>query len=297
MDKLRIFSRKTQTFEIQATGEKVRGRKGFAVNRDSASFEKTAKEWSTAEPHLQKSRTKLQLLLSKKKDLFEDVSNDPIALRIIGLEYRGNGGRAYKVITRRGYVFDFREEPLLEAITTVGIGKDGYLKGEYVWVVVGSQMRLVRVDSTEHKIFLQREENKTLKKIPNKDLKVGCVYHFGIDNHRLFMGWAHHQGEPNRKKGVWYPIEDVKDLPELLANFEEKLDLHSLIIQPTMTIVKVHSGPHLFEGVFIDEIREKAISKIDAMYFSHCSYMFRSLCTLTPRKEPIVIDPRLSDYF
>jgi len=59
---------------------------------------------------------------------------------------------------------------------TSGAGEGGILRGSFVWGMNGTQMRIVLVDSPLHKEFLDGTLLKGLKKISNKDLKVGHIY-------------------------------------------------------------------------------------------------------------------------
>ena len=196
---LRIFSRKAEEFTIAATGEVVKARKAFAVQRDSKS--KTAENWAKAIPWLAPQLDRLQILFEEDADIYEDVPNTPMKnLRLVSIEYRNRGGRAYKVVTEDGYIYDFREDPLVDVITTVGIRPGGYLNGEYVWA---SGPRLIRVGSNEYKQHVEASQRKKADKISNKDLVPGCIYEMESGQKVVFWGWVHSDEAPRRKKGLW----------------------------------------------------------------------------------------------
>lgn len=105
----------------------------------------------------------------------EEVDNIPIKNVVItGLEKRGNGGRAYKVIVNDKYYVDLREDVLLECMLSSGITPGGKLNGEYIWAKVGSEMKLVRVNSG---LYHELVKNTLLTDVPKiKKLEIGRVY-------------------------------------------------------------------------------------------------------------------------
>lgn len=77
-------------------------------------------------------------------------------LVIIGLEERGNGGRAFKV-TYPGdnSLFDVREDQVLQAMINHGIQKGGILGGEWVWAMNHTQIKCYLVDGVEYQNMLR----------------------------------------------------------------------------------------------------------------------------------------------
>lgn len=95
------------------------------------------------------------------------------------LEYRGEGGRAYKVINKDDMTyFDLREDQLLQGILKHGISAGGKLNGEWVFAMVGYQCKCMLVDGEEYAEALEKDsrpiEQKT--KMSMKALKVGDIY-------------------------------------------------------------------------------------------------------------------------
>ena len=109
-------------------------------------------------------------------------------LRIVGLEVRGNGGRAYKVVDENGFYFDLREDALMEGMINAGIEKGGYLKGEYVWGKIGSQTKIIRKDSVLYNNLVENNTIKDLKIIPKKDFKIGGIYYGKNKARYLYLG-------------------------------------------------------------------------------------------------------------
>ena len=79
------------------------------------------------------------------------VDNIFTDVKIVTMDFRGNGGRAYKVVINGKYYCDFREDILLDCILNEGIGKGGVLKGSFSWMKYGQHTKLVRVGSKLHK--------------------------------------------------------------------------------------------------------------------------------------------------
>lgn len=103
--------------------------------------------------------------------------NTPMSkLKLIGLDYRGNGGRAWKVMDENQHYFDLREDVLLDLSRTVGISPGGYLNGEYLWGKTSSEMKLIRIGSELHNALLKSLERKSLPKIGAKEFLPGHFY-------------------------------------------------------------------------------------------------------------------------
>jgi hypothetical protein len=117
--------------------------------------------------------------------------NDPIkGIKIVSLEIRSEGGRAYKVITPDDYYFDVREDVLMDAMIEAGISKGGIMNGSYVWAKVGSAMKLVRVGSLLHDALIAATADRTLKKLKYGELQVGHVYKGKGAKCYLFLGYV-----------------------------------------------------------------------------------------------------------
>lgn len=96
----------------------------------------------------------------------ETIENDPYPmLTLVGLEIRGEGGRAYKVVTPDGYLVDLREDVLLECMFRNGVtkgrkGEPPTLKGPFQWVVNGTQMKLALVHAAREGDLTDSQINK-----------------------------------------------------------------------------------------------------------------------------------------
>jgi hypothetical protein len=147
--------------------------------------------------------------------------------RVLGFERRLKGGRAFKALLPDGYWVDMRDSVLLDAISTEGVSPGGFLNGEWIWAVIGSERAIVRVGSLVHKLALEGTARRTMKPISAKKLVVGGVYKTKGNKTFVYLGLAdfytfdseltedrksythvhiHHKSEP-----VWYERYDFLD--------------------------------------------------------------------------------------
>jgi hypothetical protein len=117
-----------------------------------------------------------------------EIDNTPRKYRIVNLESRGNGGRAYKVADDENRYFDLREDVLLDAMLEVGIEPGGKLAGEYVWGRVGAATKLVRVGSELYDNILEVSFRKTIKPFKASELEIGGVYASKSGTTAIYLG-------------------------------------------------------------------------------------------------------------
>lgn len=110
--------------------------------------------------------------------------------KIVNLEIRSEGGRAYKIISPDGYYFDLREDVLLDTMLKCGIKEGGELVGEFLWAKVGSQMKLIRHGSLLHDRLVEATERGSAKKIGVSNLQVGGVYRSKGTKQGIFCGFV-----------------------------------------------------------------------------------------------------------
>jgi len=178
--KLFVALRRPIDVVIKPEKTKVKVLPAFVVPANSTNFVRSANGWRRQ--HIYGSR-------EQSEGTSFTINNDPISgLRVVGLSRRSGGGRAYKVICPPNHLVDLREDVLLDAIYNTGIDVGGKIKGEFVWSVNGSQMRLIRVGSLEHAELSTCEDLKGLKRISMKDLKVGSIYRGITGPPQLFLG-------------------------------------------------------------------------------------------------------------
>jgi len=112
-------------------------------------------------------------------------------VRILDLDRRSQGGRAYKIIIKvedgHEFICDLREDTLLDVIKNKGIHAGGKLNGNFSWVMVGSQCTLIRIDSDIWKEAESQMVAKSQKIIPKKSLEFGHLYSSSGGNFAIFI--------------------------------------------------------------------------------------------------------------
>jgi hypothetical protein len=135
------------------------------------------------------------------------LDNTPLKnVRVIGLDIRGNGGRAYKVLIDDKYYVDLREDVILETILTVGIQAEGKLNGEYVWGKNGAQLKLIRVDSELHQQYIKgTTDRKTYSEIKGADIVPGGCYLMKSGTKKIYLGrFKHFKHEYDHDQGNYF---------------------------------------------------------------------------------------------
>jgi hypothetical protein len=106
-----------------------------------------------------------------------DVLNEPFRLKIVTLEIRDEGGRAYKVCAEIGnfknLFFDLREDVLLDCIFEIGIKKGGEINADFIFARIGSEMKPIRVGSLLHDKMI---EATNFNKKEKCELVIGGMY-------------------------------------------------------------------------------------------------------------------------
>lgn len=208
----------------------------FCSDADNEKTIETGKYWANQRCTQWDYETKKQVQTAQVG--MKTMENKPISgLRVLSLEHRGQGGRAYKVVTPDGFYFDLREDILLDTMKTDGVAPGGILNGQYIWARVGAEMKLVRKDSELFRALLEASERSILSSIPSKQLKVGTVYETKSGERGLFLGfvdfWDYKLTWPNGKdthfnrrqiqyRSQQYGNGNKPDLPTVTRTFHKK---------------------------------------------------------------------------
>lgn len=161
----------------------------FCSDSDNEKTLATGRSWADQKCWVWDYNTRTQT----QKATVQEISRENLpmeGLRVITLEHRGNGGRAYKVITQDNFYFDMREDILLDLMRTEGIAPGGILNGKFLWARVGSEMKLVRIDSPLYEALLEAGERAVMSTVSIKALKVGNVYETKKGERGLFLGFV-----------------------------------------------------------------------------------------------------------
>lgn len=119
-----------------------------------------------------------------------EVPNDPIeAVEIIGLDHRGRGGRAWKVLISNAYYVDLREDVFLECLVNGPGVEDGMLKGPFIWASSGNGLKLTRHNSRDHKKAVVMQERSPCR-VKKSELVVGGIYETVAGTQGTFLGYV-----------------------------------------------------------------------------------------------------------
>jgi hypothetical protein len=154
-----------------------------------------------------------------KNKKYTEVVNDNIPLytyQIVDLEYRSEGGRAYKVILNDDHNFyvDLREDVLLDCIRDRGIAANGYILNGLIWAVLGSQTRLVMYGGSYYNEIVDSMKIRSTKTVPKRDLTVGNIYQDSKKDLWIYLGIV--DNHETYKKNPNYTYGNDRYLPVIL---------------------------------------------------------------------------------
>ena len=235
----------------------------FACDSDSKSMKVAGEKW-VHNYGVWNTNTK-KYDYNQQIQIYEENNTAQNGYKIVDLEVRSEGGRAYKVITPHGYKVDLREDVLLDTILCVGILKGGILNGKYLWSQVGSQNKLVRLDSFLYKEILESAKRAKIEKVSKKDLESGRIYENVKGEKFVFMGrvnnahvYRKHSGGCSNQYG-YGAICDC-DLSAYKDNMQLWMCLPSYDLNwknfSTQLEWSKYIGDHYF---FIDTIKDKKV--------------------------------------
>lgn len=246
----------------------------FAVDNENENRKKTAYEWARC--YDRQTHTYLEPVVSIRP-------NTPISgVRICDLESRDEGGRAYKVIMPNNELYDLREDVLLDAIYELGIAPGGILGGEYLWAVVGSQMKLIRNNSRLHKKLIETGELKKITtKIGAKEWVPGDIYNGKNNEPKMFLGWVDGiefkenyyragkgQYEAFKRKPLWLGIApkniDVNPFEKMFEEFKNNHVYGCHLERPTNLVTKL--GHYDIPENFFEELHSTGIRSFEEAY-------------------------------
>lgn len=137
-----------------------------------------------------------------------EVDNVPFSgLKIVTLEIRDKGGRAYKVMGNIGGIpniyFDMREDVLLDCLFNGNLKKDGEVSGQFIFARIGSQMKPIRIGSHLHSKMVEAT-NIDARGVCS--LEVGGVYESKNGDRAVYLGeyWTYDVLSPKRARSYHY---------------------------------------------------------------------------------------------
>lgn len=167
----------------------------FVTDAENLKTQKTAADWAGSARWYWDAVTGSRVDVNKPYDIIESDNLPVKSVRIIGLDIRGNGGRAYQALVNEKYLVDMREDVMLDTMINVGMGVNATLPGEYIFAQIGAEMKLIRVGSKLHELMIETtsfgEKKPIIKLIPGhiyaskskKVLYLGEVWHTPIEQH------------------------------------------------------------------------------------------------------------------
>lgn len=168
-----------------------------------------------------------------KNPVTKDIQdNKPIKdVRVLKLEHRGQGGRAYKVVANN-YFVDLREDVLMDAMLVSGIAPGGILQGEFIWAKMGSQMKLVRIGSEVHRLIVEYDSKKDIKPVGKLALEVGGIYQTRKKEKAIFLGYVN---------TIIFKSKDKRPSWEKGKNYKASFDYEQKPIKKAMMFYSLYS--------------------------------------------------------
>lgn len=124
----------------------------FVVDAENPQTRKTAVDWA-------KGNYRYRAPTPGTAEIVE-LPNTPIShVELVTLEVRSQGGRAWKVLIEDTYYVDLREDTLLDVLLYGRGHEEGVIVGPFIWVCVGSSVKLLTYGGHEHKQIIDEEQS------------------------------------------------------------------------------------------------------------------------------------------
>lgn len=268
--------------------------------------------------HINKKNTLSIRIRGKAPIKEEKCQNSPMSLRIVGVEYNRHS-TVYKVIDQRNYLFDLREDIMLDTIFNVGIKAGGFMEGEYVWGILGNQTKIIRVGSDLYNNLIEGTKLKNLKRISLKELKPNTLYESKSGDVGFFVGFVTTHGhigyaESKRinKAMLWLNIhrhpntkESDIELVRLyldgglieVGRVRAQIKSNHNFVKETETLVGIPPGPGMIytirdkcRNLFMDSTREQRRINENFRPNRWDIAIYDTLCNMVPYgKEPDIM--------
>lgn len=302
--------------------KKVTVTPAFAVDEDKPKTHETAIKWASG-PYFDYELKKVKY--TEPKEPIKRPNRPMSGIRVVALEERGKGGRAYKVVTPDYLYFDLREDVLLDSLLHTKI-ENGVLSGEYVFARVGSEMKLIRVGSYLHEKMVEATAISNSKKLTPKDYVVGGIYKNKTST-QMFLGWFNSlQLDPTYKQHYNYygdkklisvnvvvagkkavfvnidkgePLYSTYDINIVKSpSFTEQVGKKDLSEEQALEIVKKSiQGLYSKRDEYIKNFNSKNGEKIDKNHYNQYDWLTKpALYSLTPIGKPLQLDPRFKEW-
>jgi hypothetical protein len=161
----------------------------------------------------------------------DEIDNSLSNIRIVGTEHRRNSNSVYKVIfSEKNYLVDARLDTILDTMMNVGVKSGGYLCGEFVWGMVNSDFKLIRVGSESYNYYTKLDRVCSLNRISNKNLKANHIYMTKNGTLSVFLGFVSTismdvsrltptvTSVKKKKAMIWYDISKFTDANDIISD-------------------------------------------------------------------------------
>jgi hypothetical protein len=209
LKKVAFVSRKPQIV-TDLSGKEVEVKNTFAYNPNSKTSPETAKSWAAS------------YSFNNEDAPVSIEDNTPFYARIVDLEERGCGGRAYRVIDEKSREFDLREDQMKYIISEYGIEKTGKIPVPLLWGIYGTSTKLVALGSP---LWAEMKKNSELESeisagTPDlSSLRPGSLVTYryrGKIFEAVYIGEVKMAGEKKRKHHFFFEL----DRAHLRRNFD-----------------------------------------------------------------------------
>jgi len=217
----------------------------FPVDNNDEKSLLTANNWAVSDIRMQcRQETDKNKHPLPTKEIIDN--NSITGIRLLSIEQRGNGGRAYKALVNN-YLVDVREDVVMDTMLQEGIEAGGILKGEFVWAKCGAQMKLVRKGSELYKLIAEFESKKDKKPVSKKTLEVGGIYRTKKKESYIYIG---------NIDSVSFSLPDIKVAPYWDSTASQKYENDNSCLAFTKKSVK---NRMLFYKLYNSETLEEGI--------------------------------------
>lgn len=215
----------------------------------------------------------------KLEPIINEFDNKPINnVKLYDLEKRGLGGRAYKVLVYDQFVFDLREDTLLEILMYHKIEK-GIISCPLIFAVIGNQMKLIVENGKKHLEFMDQKE------LPlENNFQPGSLLKNKLGDQLIFLGeatsfsdiWINTNIWKREKKRVYSQgylvvhflknsiVENFSDI----INFNLKLEIVKKI-SPKIFVQKIdlpNDFLKILKDSIIENLKNRNIKEKDSYY-------------------------------
>lgn len=193
--------------------------------------------------------------------------NKPFKVRIVGVEQRREGGRAWKAIIDNELLIDMREEVLLDCIID-GIESGGVPRGEFIFAREGSQMKIVRIGSHVHKDLEQANTRRKSSSISKSELKAGVLYRTRGAGMVYYLGRAGKNGQHVSMKLAKHDLDGRVPIADVVAcNIRYAQNLHWSASLSVVEAAEEIALPADYAGIIRRYARDEVLRRLtDAAY-------------------------------